>query len=127
METAREDFVAAQILHEREIHSLACFHAQQAAEKALKAVWYLEDEEPWGHSITRLIREFPHKDAIEDLELWQEAGRLLDQFYIPTRYPNGLPDLTPGQVYRKVDAVQAISAAQTLIDACTDWLNRSEL
>ncbi len=88
---------------------------------------YPEDEEPWGHSITRLIREFPHKDAIEDLELWQEAGRLLDQFYIPTRYPNGLPDLTPGQVYRKVDAVQAISAAQTLIDACTDWLNRSEL
>ncbi len=22
----------------------------------------------------------------------------LDQYYIPTRYPNGLPDLTPGEV-----------------------------
>jgi HEPN domain-containing protein len=28
----------------------------------------------------------------------------LDRFYIPTRYPNGLPDLTPGKYYFQKDA-----------------------
>jgi hypothetical protein len=25
------------------------------------------------------------------------SGMVLDRFYIPTRYPNGLPDITPDQ------------------------------
>ena len=38
------------------------------------------------------------------------------QFYIPTRYPNGLPDLTPGQVYGAQDSVQAIEKASFFLE-----------
>ena len=40
----------------------ACFHAQQAGEKALKAVWYYADADPWGHSIRKLIEDLESKD-----------------------------------------------------------------
>jgi HEPN domain-containing protein len=29
---------------------------------------------------------------------------VLDRFYIPTRYPNGLPDLTPAEAFTADDA-----------------------
>ena len=34
---------------------------------------------------------------------------------IPTRYPNGLPDLTPGQSYQESDVEIALSAAEKII------------
>jgi len=40
----------------------------------------------------------------------------LDRFYIPTRYPNGLPDLTPGQVYVSKDSIQAIEKATFFLE-----------
>lgn len=42
---------------------------------------------------------------------WLANASYLDKFYIPARYPNGLPDLTPGQVYIETDARQAIEKA----------------
>jgi len=37
-------------------------HSQQAGEKAVKAIWYARDLDPWGHSIARLIRELETDD-----------------------------------------------------------------
>jgi len=36
--------------------------AQQAAEKAVKALWYLADAEPWGHSVQKLIGDLREVD-----------------------------------------------------------------
>ena len=94
LQTAEEDVHAAQVLLAGGMYAQACFYAQQSAEKAIKALWYLLDADPWGHSVQRLIAEFPQRAEIPDLEAWLDQGALLDQFYIPTRYPNGLPDLT---------------------------------
>ena len=44
----------------------------------------------------------------------QEA-RDLDKLYIPTRYPNGLPDITPSEAYSLLDAQNAIKAAKHII------------
>ena len=41
---------------------------------------------------------------------WLSAG-------YPTRYPNGLPDLTPGQVYLRPDAASGIEMASFLLDS----------
>ncbi len=51
--------------------------------------------------------------AAEDLDA---ARALLDRYYIPTRYPNGLPDLTPGKCYFQKDADLCIRAARRLLD-----------
>ena len=122
LQTAEEDVHAAQVLLAGGMYAQACFYAQQSAEKAIKALWYLLDADPWGHSVQRLIAEFPQRAEIPDLEAWLDQGALLDQFYIPTRYPNGLPDLTPGQVYMLDDARRALEAAGTLVTACRRWL-----
>lgn len=120
--TAEEDLQAAELLSKSEMHAQACFYAQQSGGKAIKSLWYLVDADPWGHSIQHLIMTFPRRAEISDLEAWIERGALLDKFYIPTRYPNGLPDLTPGQVYRQEDARRGIEAAHMLVAACRKWM-----
>ncbi|MDW8345123.1 MAG: HEPN domain-containing protein [Verrucomicrobiae bacterium] len=57
--TAHADFEAARSLRAAGHHAHACFMAQQAAEKAVKALWHWHDVEPWGHSILKLLREAP--------------------------------------------------------------------
>lgn len=52
-----------------------------------------------------------------------EKAAGLDKFYIPTRYPNGLPDLTPGQVYLRPDAEAGIAMASFLLNAARGMLS----
>jgi len=120
--TAEGDLRAAEFLLGGGHHAQACFHAQQAGEKALKALWYLLDADPWGHSVQRLVAEFPECDRLPEPETWVEQAALLDKFYIPTRYPNGLPDLTPDEVYRESDGRQGLETARTLVTACRRWM-----
>src|SRR5206468_3484111 len=69
-------------------HAQACFMCQQAAAKALKALHYLGGERlVIGHSLLELLRALlTQHPALADLE---ESARRLDQYYVPTRYPNG--------------------------------------
>lgn len=124
LRTAEEDLRAARTLLEAELYAQACFYAQQSAEKAVKSLWYRIDADPWGHSVQRLVAEFPDTETLPDRERWIENGALLDKFYIPTRYPNGLPDLTPGQVYRLSDAQRGLEAARQLVEKCREWLEQ---
>jgi HEPN domain-containing protein len=120
--TAEEDLRAADALAHAGSFAQACFYAQQSGEKAVKALWYFVDADPWGHSIQKLILDFPEKQRLPNVENWIERAALLDKFYIPTRYPNGLPDLTPGQVYTREDAQRGMEVARALVAACRDWL-----
>ena len=119
LKTAKEDLRASQALLKAELYAQACFYAQQSAEKAVKALWYRIDAAPWGHSVQRLVIDFPEADSLDDREGWIDRAALLDQYYVPTRYPNGLPDLTPGQVYRLSDGERGLEAAQELVERCT--------
>lgn len=122
MATAEEGLPAADALANARMNAHACFCAQQSGEKAIKSLWFCVDADPWGRSIQRLVSEFPRQAEIPEREVWIEQAALLDKFYIPTRYPNGLPDLTPGQVYRLEDAQRGIAAAQGLLRSCKKWL-----
>jgi HEPN domain-containing protein len=122
LDTAREDLQAARVLAEADIFAHACFLAQQAAEKAARSLWYAAGDDPWGHSVLKLISQFPHRDRLPGLADWEQRAALLDRFYIPTRYPNGLPDLTPGQSFFATDAEQAIEMAAAFVNAVAAWL-----
>jgi HEPN domain-containing protein len=123
LQTAKEDIQAAQVLLDGGLYAHACFLAQQCAEKAVKAMWYLLDKDPWGHSIQKLVSEFPQPEVITDSYSWIQRAAYLDRFYIPTRDPNGLPDLTPGQSYFQEDAEKAISEADFFIQAAQAFLS----
>jgi HEPN domain-containing protein len=93
----------------------ACFQCQQAAEKALKALHYLAGARfvP-GHSLVELLAPLAALDP--SLAALQEAARRLDQLYIPTRYPNGLPGGVPAQVFSQAQAAEAIAQATTFLE-----------
>lgn len=93
---------------------LACFLAQQVAEKALKAFLYAQGEEVvLGHSVRRLAEEA----AVYRPDFAGSAARwgILDAYYIPTRYPNGLPDGIPAQVYNVSAAEEAVALAEDVV------------
>jgi HEPN domain-containing protein len=119
LRTGEDDLDAATVLRKNAKFPHACFHAQQAGEKALKAVWYYADADPWGHSIRKLIEDLENVDLklYDGLKGLLRAGTILDRFYIPTRYPNGLPELTPGEAYQGEDADLCIQHATEILAA----------
>ena len=125
LETAREDLDAARSLMELGKFSHSCFFSQQAGEKAIKALWYFLGEDPWGHSIQKLISELPDPGPLERLQPMLEQAALLDRYYIPTRYPNGLPDLTPGQVYFRQDAGTCLESSGNLLSVISDLMGEA--
>lgn len=82
----------------------------------MKALWLSIDNDPWGHSIQKLVMQFPTQNMLPNIQNWLDYGAFLDKFYIPTRYPNSLPDLTPGQVYISQDSAQAIEKASFFLE-----------
>lgn len=117
LDTARGDLATACVLLSNERYAHACFHAQQAAEKAMKSLWHSLDRDPWGHSVRKLIDDLKeiHVDCYARLQDVVPIAAELDRLYIPTRYPNGLPDILPDQAYFERDAERAIDIAERLI------------
>lgn len=117
LRTAEGDLSAAVILFEHGKYAHACFQSQQAGEKAMKAIWFFLDADPWGHSIKKLIQDLEHLDidTYKEFEPLKRNAVLLDRYYITTRCPDGLPDLTPEEVFLEEDAQQCIDNAGIII------------
>ena len=113
---ARADLKAAEASAAAGSYEWACFQSQQAAEKALKAFWLFHAADPWGHSLVRLIQDYPDDTLRAELMPFLRHAKQLDKLYIPTRYPNGLPDMIPADVFTDEDAVSAIATAREVID-----------
>ncbi|MFQ5658455.1 MAG: HEPN domain-containing protein [Candidatus Methylomirabilales bacterium] len=100
----------------------AAFAAQQAAEKAVKAVILAHGGEPWGHLITGLVEALP-EDLSAPLAVVEAANRL-DKHYIPTRYPNGFSEGYPGKLYTAGEAKGAIADAEIIAAFCRGHVPR---
>jgi HEPN domain-containing protein len=95
-------------------HEWACFAAHQAAEKAVKALHLHLAQEAWGHVVARLLRELPATVRVPpDLV---EKARVLDSFYIPTRYPNSHPEGAPFEHYGPLQSGEAVQYAREILD-----------
>lgn len=104
---ATADHDDARYLHEGGRYNSCCFFCQQAAEKAIKAFLYKQGaEHVYGHSVAELCREAAQLDpAFTDLKA---VISTLDVYYIPTRYPNGLPGGLPAEAFTRDDAARAL-------------------
>ncbi len=100
----------------------ASFQAQQAGEKFLKAFWFFQGYDPWGHSLVKLIKDYPDENTRKSIEPLTETAKFLDKMYVPTRYPNGLPELIPAEVYTLDEAQRAVDHAQQILDAIKPFL-----
>ena len=93
-------------------HEWSCFASQQSAEKAVKACHLYLGQEAWGHVIAKLLNELPSKVS-EDLV---EKAKVLDNFYIPTRYANAHPEGAPFEHYGPLQSKEAIDYAGEILE-----------
>jgi HEPN domain-containing protein len=94
----------------------AAFASQQAAEKAIKALFQHLHLEAWGHVLSALLENLPNKSK-PAMDLIDRAKEL-DKHYIPTRYPNGFERGAPVDFYTSKEAGDAIANAKAIIEFC---------
>ena len=98
----------------------SCFAAQQAAEKALKAVFQKLGMDAWGHTLTALIGNLPSPIQLSDQLV--KCAKILDKHYILTRYPNGFASGAPTDFYTEEEAQYAIQCAEEISEFCGDQI-----
>ena len=113
---AEDDLRFARFAAGAEFFAQACFFAQQTAEKAVKAAHYAGGARAvLGHSVRGLIERLDARAPALDALL--DQARDLDLYYVPTRYPNGLEEGTPGEAFSKAQAERAIENAAAIVAA----------
>lgn len=124
-EQAGNDLEFAHMALREEFFHQACFIAQQCAEKAVKAIGYrLGDRTIIGHSVVVLVERYAEQvPALADLN--EEAG-ILDQYYVPTRYPNGLPGGVPFAAFHEPQARAAIEAAERFVRLAREYIQAAD-
>ena len=113
MKQARRDLDQAVDSKRKDRHEWACFAAQQAAGKAVKSLHLHCGQEAWGHSIARLLEELP--GHVKPTGALVDKAKVLDNFYIPTRYANGHPEGAPFEHYGKIQSKDAIDYAGEIL------------
>ena len=114
LKQSERDLDDARFAYDGRRYNLVCFLAQQAAEKSLKAyLYYKGKEDVWGHSVAELCQDSLGIDA--DFAGVEKDASSLDKYYIPTRYPNGLPGGIPADVYQMDDATRALASVDKII------------
>jgi len=119
LEQAGEDLKWARLLAEQGGYHIACFLAQQIGEKALKAYLYAQGLEiVLGHSIERLCSEAAEFER--EFKKRAKKWAILDAYYVPTRYPNSLPDGIPAHVFTGEAAASAVALAEEIVSFIRD-------
>lgn len=117
MAQAKRDLEHARADVERGFFEWACFSAQQAAEKGVKAVLMGRGAETWGHSVAALLR------AIGGCpEPLVDAALELDKGYIPARYPDAHPAGHPGALFTASEARRFVAHAEAILGHCAGLL-----
>ena len=127
---AEHDLGTARLLNDEHRFSDVCFHAQQAAEKAVKAVRYRhEPGRVFGHDLTSasgqlraVIRYAPEFEAVV-----ADAAQL-DQYYITPRYPDAFPGdtIAPYEAFSAEQAADAITRAERILQLARDRMVPAE-
>lgn len=116
LQDAEDDFAAAVDLARLGRYAKACFHAQQAAEKALKALLIARaGRYERTHSAYALLLAVERAGLAVSQEV-KEAAEELDRHYVPSRYPNAWPWGPPHAHYKERDAESCLKNAKAVLD-----------
>jgi HEPN domain-containing protein len=77
-----------------------------------------------GHAIERLCRQAARWDPRFDERV--SRWSILDGFYVPTRYPNTLPDSIPARVYTQDAAHDAVELEGEIVALVREWFSRPD-
>jgi len=113
-----EDLKTAEALLKAGRYYASVFFAQQAAEKALKALYiHLRGElPPRTHNLLELLRSL----GVDREDLIDAATDLTPE-YIVTRYPNAAGGV-PAELYNERSAREHLEKARLIVDYCKEAL-----
>ena len=120
---AEKDLESARDSSKAGHYEWACFQSQQAAEKALKAFLYSKGlRAVLTHSIRELVLDCSkYESSYRDL---LSQAKVLDTYYIATRYPNGLVgNAIPAQYYSEEDASQCTDYAGLILKTVKKFMS----
>jgi HEPN domain-containing protein len=121
LDKATEDLIVARLVLTERHTDHACFLAQQCIEKALKA--YLLDRTgsySRTHKLVDLLVECESYDA--EFAPFLADCITVDQYYIPTRYPDSVAGIALGGMIDPAVAEEAVDAAEVILRFVTDRL-----
>jgi len=111
LDRASDDLAVARLVYQEGYFSHACFLAQQSIEKMLKGyLLRVANDYPRVHRLVELLALCQEQDAAFE-ELLADCI-VVDQYYIPTRYPNGIPGSLPDGLPGPDEAEEAIRIAE---------------
>jgi HEPN domain-containing protein len=122
LDQARTDRSTAKTLLDQGVFYASVFFSQQAAEKALKALWVVRKRElaPGTHNLVEISEALGAPDQIT------EAAAELAPEFILTRYPT--PDVSaPVRLYTRHSAEVHLAAADAILEWVTpqmEWEGR---
>lgn len=112
LKQAESDLAYAELGLREGFYAQVCFQCQQVCKKAIKALRYGRGERAvLGHALVELAASVPVMARFRD------SLAVLDQYYVPTRYPNGLPGGIPSDVYTGDQAAAAVDTARQVVAA----------
>ena len=112
---AKNDYMAGIALQQVKIYNTAVFHFQQSVEKVLKAALYFFDEQPWGHSIFKLL-EHLQKSGKKHYRKIVGKAKEFDMHYTSTRYPDALQGVAPSEYYDEEISKRLMENAKFIMD-----------
>ncbi|MEM2964264.1 MAG: HEPN domain-containing protein [Candidatus Bathyarchaeia archaeon] len=124
LEQAEHNLKVAEHNFKANFYSDTCFMAEQTAQAALKAfIIYHRRRAIWEHSIQELARICSQYD--KDFEEFIEYGKILDRYYIPTRYPDALASpAVPYKTYTEKDAREALNLVKKMVNKVSEKIKK---
>ncbi len=121
LKQAQRDLQKTRLDMEHSYYEWACFTSQQASEKAVKALYLSLNMSVRGHSVLKILEALKEKVSISKELL--HAARILDRYYIESRYPNGFPAGSPMDYFDQKIAQEAYNAASAILGFCKDTIS----
>lgn len=113
-EQAQEDLKTAEVLLESKRYYACVFFSQQAAEKAIKALYIqMKRQLPMTHNIVELSQNLKAPSEVV------EAAQELNPDYMTTRYPNAANGI-PARMYSEKSAKMHLGCANIVME----WVKR---
>ena len=122
---AEDDLRFAKLGLDHEYYSQVCFLAQQAAEKSLKALLIArKGAYPRLHNLVGLIGQC--LSSVPEISKFEPDARILDQYYIPSRYPDGVPGMLPDRLPSEKHAQEALDIARSIFEFCLSFVSEQK-
>lgn len=111
---ASEDLSVARLVFSEGYTAHTCFLAQQCIEKSLKGYLLAKsDRYPRTHRLIDLLNEC--RSLEPTFSQFLAACTIVDQYYVPVRYPDGTPGVKASGYPSQTEAQEAIDAAEAVL------------